>query len=285
MISPSFSILGLQIHWYGLLVALSIVTAWQLIIHRAQQVSTSVRQKDKARSVRELVEQSLVWMLIGGFIGARLWHVLTDWWRYVESPLEGLYVWNGGMSIVGGVVGGLVGWFVFAQLYKLDRRHWWLVPDLVIFGLPFAQAIGRLGNFINQELYGVPTSLPWGLYIDPSHRLPGFESISWYHPLFAYEALGMLMIGTLIWVLGYRHPEWIGTGRFVAIYLTFYSLFRFSLDFFRIDRGLQVVSAGSLSLGVNQLVLFLVALAMGAYWIRTWRLSANQDEETIYERK
>ena len=108
--------------------------------------------------------------------------------------------------------------------------------DLAALGLPLGQAIGRLGNWVNQELYGLPTTLPWGIYIAPENRVSGFEAYSHFHPLFAYEAAWMLL--TYIFFYGYLYRQkkiQLGTGMYALGYLASYAVIRFSLDFLRIN--------------------------------------------------
>ena len=122
--------------------------------------------------------------------------------------------------------------WIYTRRKKLAFATW---LDLVAPGLALAQAIGRWGNFFNQELYGAPTNLPWKLYIDPAHRLPGYESIAYYHPLFLYECLWNLAnMAILLWI-SHRFSDRLKTGDIFLGYLVIYPLGRFLLDFLRLD--------------------------------------------------
>ena len=136
----------------------------------------------------EIILDLLVWLVIGGIVGARLWHVFTpspsliaqgiDTKFYLTHPLDLMNIRRGGMGIPGAVIGGALALFLFTRKYKLNFIDW---VDISAPGLALGQAIGRWGNFFNQELYGAPTDLPWKLFIDPAHRLPEFSSNQYYN--------------------------------------------------------------------------------------------------------
>ena len=155
--------LQIPIRWYGLLivtgaVAASFYAAWYV----------------KRRGFNpDIVWDSLIWLLVSGILGARIWYVLNDIiggnTRYLQNPAEIPQIWHGGLNILGGVVvAALVGW-LYSKKYKID---FWLLADAAGPAMLLGQAIGRWGNFINQELYGPPTTLPWGIPIDAAHRIP-----------------------------------------------------------------------------------------------------------------
>ncbi|MCW2599023.1 MAG: prolipoprotein diacylglyceryl transferase [Frankiales bacterium] len=165
-----------------------------------------------------------------GLVGARLYHVITSPDLYLKHPVDALYVWHGGLGIWGGVLGGALGaWFV------LRRRgiSFLAFADALAPALPVAQAIGRFGNYFNQELFGRPTTLPWGLEIDPSHRPPGYGTFSTFHPTFLYEALWDLGVaGLVIWA----DRRWqLGKGRAFALYVAAYCVGRGWIEALRID--------------------------------------------------
>lgn len=153
----------------------------------------------------EIVWDVFVYLLIGGIIGARVWHILTPspssgvttgW--YLSHPLDALAVWKGGLGIPGAIIGGLIALFFYSRRMQINFAEW---TDIGAPSLALGQAIGRWGNFINQELYGAPTSLPWRIYIDPDRRLAGYLDVEYYHPLFLYESLWSLMnMFLLLWI-------------------------------------------------------------------------------------
>jgi len=165
-----------------------------------------------------------------GLVGARIYHVITSPDHYLEHPVDVLYIWHGGLGIWGGVLGGALGaWFV------LRRRGigFWPFADAVAPAIPVAQAIGRWGNWFNQELFGKPTSLPWGLRIDPQNRPSGYGSYLTFHPTFLYESLWNLGVAALV-ILAERRWR-MGRGRAFALYVAAYTLGRAWIEALRID--------------------------------------------------
>jgi phosphatidylglycerol---prolipoprotein diacylglyceryl transferase len=169
-------------HWYGFIVGLAVsVVVWGLDYH-LQRSSNTVKY---ALSNRQLIALLLIILA-----GARLWHIATDWQLYGQLSWQLLAVWQGGLSILGAIVAAVVGvWW----LVPMKSQRLWLLDTLVLW-LPIGQAVGRLANWVNQELYGLPTTVPWGIYINSDRRLPGYEFFDYYHPLFAYEAIGLLLL-------------------------------------------------------------------------------------------
>ncbi len=130
------------------------------------------------------------------------------------------------------MIGGVITLFLFARKHHLPFAVW---LDLLSPPLALGQAIGRWGNFFNQELYGAPTHLPWAIYIDPQRRYPEFRDVSYYHPLFLYESLWNLAnMALLLWV-SRRFKTWLRPGDLFLIYLVIYPLGRFMLEFLRLD--------------------------------------------------
>jgi phosphatidylglycerol:prolipoprotein diacylglycerol transferase len=205
--------------------------------------------------------------LIGGIVGARLWHILTPppssgitaaW--YLTHPLDALAVWKGGLGIPGAVIGGLVVLYFYTRRHKLDFAQW---ADITAPSLALGQAIGRWGNFFNQELYGAPTNLPWKLYIDPAHRLANYETEEYYHPLFLYESLWNLGNMFLLLWISRRYADRLKNGDLFLIYLIVYPVGRFMLDFLRLDASM----VGGIN--INQTVMAVVAVLSTAALL--WR--------------
>lgn len=202
---------------------------------------------------------SLFWILIGGILGARLWHVLLPskssgitLQYYLQNPSQILAVWNGGLGIPGGVIGGLFGGWLYCKKngFKLAR-----FADSIAPGLALGQAIGRLGNYFNQELYGAPTDLPWALTIDPDNRVRGFENQATYHPLFLYEMIyNLINMALLLWI-DRKFEKKLKDGDIFLCYLVIYPVGRFLLEFLRLDTAM----VGGLNM--NQLIMAVTALA------------------------
>ncbi len=301
----SFNFFSLQFHVYGLILGLSIwLGVW------LAEINARAKHLDL-----DILRSAYWWALIGGVLGARAWHVMTDWQLYVDVPWSALAIWQGGLSVLGGVLGGVVGLYLFClkkstqdtahvgasrKNFKninisnsnyycennsfhnlsvssilnkflckthLSSNNLFLgLLDLAALSLPISQAIGRLGNFFNQELYGWPTSLPWAVTIDPAHRFSGWQEFATYHPLFAYEMIFLILLWlVLIWFdkratnfgetlfqvkKNLRSSNLVPIGSTFLLYIFLYSWGRFGLDFLRIDRPAVFVG-----LGFNQIVL------------------------------
>lgn len=170
-----------------------------------------------------------------GIIGGRIYHVATDWEKYFGSGqnwIDALKIWNGGLGIWGAILFGGVGAWIGCKYYKI-----YLPPfaDAIAPGIIFAQAIGRLGNYFNQELFGKPTDLAWGLEIAEKFRPQGFESFSTFHPTFLYEIIWNVLIGFGLIYLDRKYK--IGHGRLFALYVSLYSLGRLFIENLRIDEA------------------------------------------------
>ncbi len=175
-----------KIYFYGIIIMSGVIAAAYVAYKRAPKYGQDP----------ERVWDMVTWAVIAGVIGARLWHILTPspslvaqgitTLYYLTHPLDAIDIRNGGLGIVGAVAGGALAIFIYLRRNKASFLTW---VDIIAPGLIMAQAIGRWGNFVNQELYGAPTNLPWALFIDPSHRLPQFADVAYYHPTFLYECL------------------------------------------------------------------------------------------------
>lgn len=253
----------LSVRFYGVIIISGAILAAFLASTRAKRMGQNPEQ----------IWDMLIWLIIGGIIGARIWHVLTPppsmtdqgitTMYYFTHPLEILKVWNGGLGIVGGVIGGFLALVIYSRNMKNSLFAW---IDIIAPCLLLAQAIGRWGNFVNQELYGAPTSLPWKLYIEPANRLEGFTNVEYYHPLFLYESLwNLLSIGILIWIEK-RFSKALKTGDSFLLYLILYPLTRFTLEFLRLN--------ASLVAGVNAnqwvMVIVMVFSVIALFW-RHWK--------------
>ncbi len=240
------------VHYYGIILMAGAVAAAFLAAWEARRWNEDP----------EIVWDGLAWVLIGGVVGARIWHILTPPPSMVEQgittrfylthPLDALAVWNGGLGIPGAVIGGCLAIFFFARRNKLEFAFW---VDVAAPAVALGQAIGRWGNFVNQELYGLPTDLPWGIFIDEVNRLPGYADSTHFHPLFLYESLWNLAnLFFLLW-LGQRFADRLRNGDLFLTYLITYPLGRFLIEFIRLD------SAQVAGLNANQALMALVALA------------------------
>ncbi len=256
----SFFIGTFEIRFYGIILMLGALIGALLAQKEAKR-----RGEDP-----EILWDMMLWLLIAGIAGARLWHVLTPppssiaqgftTEYYFTHPLDLINTRNGGLGIPGAVIGGLLALYIFTRKNKLAFLVW---ADIAAPALALAQAIGRWGNYVNQELYGAPTSLPWKIFIDTQHRLSGFEEQAYYHPLFLYEALWNLSnMALLLWIP--RHfSKRIKDGDLFLLYMVIYPVGRFLLEFLRLDASMLS------GINANQTVMAIVAfLAAFSLWFR-----------------
>jgi len=252
---------SLTFRYYGILLMSGAVAAAYL----------TGRLLKSERKDPDIAWDGLIWVLIFGVIGARLYHVLTpsistvdlgkDVGYFLTNPLEILNIPAGGLGIPGAIIGGLFGAYLFSRRRKIGFGS---LIDAAAPGLALAQAIGRWGNYVNQELYGLPTTLPWGIRIDPRNRLRGYESFERFHPLFLYESiLNFINFLILMWFWRNKRDK-LKDGDIFLIYLVMYPLQRFLLEYLRLD----YVEIGP-GTNLNQLLALGVALGAGiALYVR-----------------
>ena len=225
----------LELRAYGLMIALGVLAAVWMSRWR-----WAARGGDP-----EQISRIALWAVPAGLVGARLYHMITDWRKFHEEGwLEVFAIWHGGLGIPGGMLAGiLVGlWMVRRQ--GMDRGE---TLAAVVPALPLAQAIGRIGNWFNQELFGSPTDLPWGLEIDEAHRPAQYLDVETFHPTFLYEAVWNLLLCSLLVVLDRRRlrrgapalvtdPRRVSRpGSLLAVYAGGYGLGRLWIEAVRID--------------------------------------------------
>lgn len=247
-----FYIGKLFIHFYGVIIMFGAVLAAWL---------ATVEAKRRGYNP-DVVWDVMPWLLIAGIIGARIWHILTPPASMVElgittkyyltHPLDAINIRAGGLGIPGAVMGGALALWLYTRKKKLSFASW---VDIIAPGLALAQAIGRWGNFINQELYGAPTSLPWAIFIEPSRRLAEYKDIAYYHPMFFYEFLWNLMNMTVLLILGRKFKEKLFRGDIFLIYLIIYPVGRFFLEFIRLDPS----NVGGIN--ANQTIMAIIAIS------------------------
>ena len=219
-----------------------------------------------------LVYDVAIWAVPFGIIGGRLYHVMTDWSTYFGAQglglLDAMRIWEGGLGIWGAIALGTVGAWIGC------RRHGVPLPpfaDALAVGVPLAQAIGRVGNWFNQELFGRPTDLPWGLEIDPVHRPEGYEQFATFHPTFLYEALWLIGVAALV---AWADRRWkLGHGRAFALYVAAYCVGRLGMELLRIDPATQIAG-----IRVNVFTSVLVGLGALVYFVISSRTHPGREE-------
>jgi prolipoprotein diacylglyceryl transferase len=219
--SNAIHIGSLQLRAYGLMIAFGVLAAVWLAQKRFVQLGVGTAED---------VAHIATWAVPAGVIGARAYHVITDWNLFSDDPLRALRIWEGGLGIPGGLLAG-----VLVGLWRTKIRVGRLGPALTAGApaIPLAQAIGRLGNWWNQELFGRPTTLPWGLEIDVQHRPARYADVATFHPTFLYECLWNAALCVALIVIGKRFA--LRPGRLFALYLCGYSLARFFIEGLRVD--------------------------------------------------
>lgn len=214
-INPNILTIGpLAIRWYGVMYLIGFTAAYFLVKYqlRSRKIPIST----------QAIDSLFLFLLSGLVIGARLGYVIFyNLGDYLRSPLEIFAVWHGGMSFHGGLIGSVVAGLIFCRKYKVDS---WQLSDLIIVTAPIGLGMGRLGNFVNGELYGRVTDVPWGMVFPSGGSLPR-------HPSQLYEFLleGVILF-SILWFLRNKNLK---SGTLTSVFLMLYGLFRFSVEFYR----------------------------------------------------
>jgi prolipoprotein diacylglyceryl transferase len=222
-----------------------------------------------------VVDRVAVWAVLAGLVGARIGFVLPRLDRFATDPLAALAVWEGGLTFFGALAGGLLG-----SCWALRRHN----SPIGLFltaaapALPLAQAIGRWGNYFNQELYGRPTDLPWALAVDPAHRVDPYQAQDTFHPTFLYESLwNLALVAALIWIDRRLH---LRRGSLFLLYLVGYGAGRFWIELLRVDADFRILGLSRNNL--NALLIIIVGLATLWWWQR--RPTPQDDADTAPSR-
>lgn len=241
----AISIGPLELRAYGLMIALGVIAA--VGIARRRWTARGGNPDD--------ISALALWAVPAGLVGARLYHVITDWRRFEGRWWHVPAVWEGGLGIPGGLAAGVLAGVWVARRRRLPVAE---LLDVAAPAIPVAQAIGRLGNWFNQELFGRPTSLPWALEIDPEHRPAGYEQFATFHPTFLYESLWCIVIAGLVVWADRRFRT--GHGRAFALYVAGYCVGRLWIERLRIDEANTI-----LGFRLNEWTSVLVFLGAVAY--------------------
>ena len=234
----AFQIGSFPVHWYGICYAVGLAAVYLLLVREARR-----RRQDA-----ELVGNAMIVVAIAALIGGRLYHVIDQWALYAPDPItailpisrqaDGSYAFAGfsGLGVPGGIITGTIAAWLLTRRHRVD---FWTWADIVAPALFVMQAVGRFGNFFNQELYGPPTSLPWGIAIDCAHRVAAYPceafplATTHFQPLFLYESVsGLVGAATLLWLARNRTARLV-PGDLLLIFFVWYGATRFILEFFR----------------------------------------------------
>jgi len=211
----------LDLRFYGVLIASGAFLALQWTVRRYERMDGDAA----------LAERAALAAILFGFLGARIGYVIPRLDRFLDRPLEILAIWQGGLALFGGLTAGTIAVILVTRRGKGDVRA---MADAVAPALPLAQAIGRWGNYFNQELYGRPTDLPWALQVDPAFRRPAeFADEPTFHPTFLYESLwNLLLVGVLVRL---DRRRTLPRGALILVYAVGYGIGRFLTELLRID--------------------------------------------------
>src|SRR4051812_9752651 len=229
--SPSDGVLHLgpiPLHMYGLMIALGVLVAAR--VGRTRYIAKGSGEEAESKARGESFDSVAFWAVIAGIIGARLYHVITDYQLFEGHWERTVQIWKGGLGIWGAVIGGAV------AVWIVGRRRGLVFADLadsIVPGLAFAQAIGRWGNWFNQELFGGPTNLPWAVEIDAAHRPTGYAHYATFQPTFLYESLWCLALGFALLAVDRKFK--LARGQLTALYAAGYTAFRLPMEEMRID--------------------------------------------------
>ena len=247
----AFTIFGIDIMWYGVLMATGMILGTIIALKEAKRVG--IKEDD----VLDLAMFSIPF----GLLGARLYYVIFNWTYYSQNPSQILNFRGGGMAIHGALIAGILTGYVFTKIRKVNFLK---MADAVIIGMPLAQAIGRWGNFINGEAHGGPTNLPWGIMVD------GVK----VHPTFLYESIWNVGVFVVLWLLRKKKQY---EGEIIVWYVGLYSLGRFFIEGLRTD---------SLMLGPLRMAQVIsLAGVVGAIIAHIYLSKKNKESITIEEQK
>lgn len=245
----------ITVYWYGLFIVSGILAAMLVALKLAEHYQVGKN---------EIIDIAF-WSIITGVIGARIYHVGLEFPYYWDNPEKIIKIWEGGLAIHGALLfGGLTAWF----LVRKYNINFWKLASIVVPGIALGQAIGRWGNYFNQEVYGLPTTLPWGIPIDQTNRLAEYYFSNYFHPTFLYESIGnfcifLILISAHIWVIKNKKQNKVNYSHWVTAYISLYSVLRFFLEFIRTDPtpeiwGLRWPQIVSISIVISVIIVYIV---------------------------
>jgi len=240
-VSPVINLGFIQIRWYGIIMALAVLAGY--FVARKKSWKLGISPAD--------VDNYTFWSVIVGVIGARLYFAVFDYQYFVSNPTEIYKVWHGGLSIYGAIIAGLIFTYFFTRKKAYTFAQ---LFNLAALSVPLGQAVGRFGNFFNQEAFGSPTNLPWKMYVAPQYRPAEFSQASFFHPAFLYEAIFDLFIFFVLWKMFGKSK----TGNIGLMFLALYSLGRFFIE------GIRVDSVFINGLRADQIIALLIMIIAGA---------------------
>lgn len=278
----------LQIRYYGIIIVIAMLVGATVAARLARRTG---RDPDH-------IWGALTWAIIPAIIGARLWFVLFPPKALIDQGMDSVWffqnffnlqngaiaIWSGGLSIFGAVLGGLLGAYIYIRRNKLPLLPW---LDIAAVALPLGQAIGRWANFVNQELYGLPTTLPWGITIESAKRIEPFKSLvdypvtTLFHPLFLYESLWCILAFIVLLNLFLRYRERFLPGDFFLIYLAQYAVIRIVLEGIRVE----VTNVPFTTINLGQAFMAVVLVGAVGYFLYRHRQGAVAAQQPTAQTK
>lgn len=254
----TLSIGPLTIHYYGLLIGIGVLVA----------IWVTMRRFGRLGGDPSVAESISIWAVVAGLLGARAAYVIPRWSEVTSGSFWHVFaIWRGGLAFFGGLTAGaIVGLGLMLYRRTPGKGRWWNVAayaDAAAIGIPAAQAIGRWGNYMNQELFGTPSNLPWAVQIAPQFRPAQYADFTTFHPTFLYESLWNALIVIPVLLLIEKRFK-IARGNMIFGYLVFYGVGRFLLEFIRTDQATYVFG-----IRANQLVAAIVVIvALAVFFIK-----------------
>ena len=261
----AFGFGNFEIRWYGILIAaallIGIIVSYFLAKYRGQKP--------------EEVVNFAPFAVIFGVLGARLLHVVVNW-SYYSANLSYIFAFRrGGLAIQGVMLGGVLALLVFCKIRKLD---FWLWVDIMSPALILGQAIGRWGNYFNQEAFGLPTSLPWGIFIEAPYRPAAYSNSEFFHPTFFYEFVANLLLFGLLLLIHWfykKRPDRFPDGLIFATYLGVYAIYRTIIEYYRVDSS---VFLGIKVVYILDAIAIIIALVIVNNLVKKFRLKKIREE-------
>lgn len=256
----AFTLFGRDVYWYGVLMALGILIGVWLTIREG---------KRKKLTEDDILDMCLV-IIPSGVVGARLYYVIFEWASYASNPIRALYIWEGGLAIYGAVIGGLIGMFIYSRVKKIRFLK---LADCIAPGLVLAQAIGRWGNFFNQEAFGLPINngelmwFPFAVYIEGYHTFNGQPCSNPYHmATFFYESVWCIIVFIILWSCRKKFKH---DGDAILSYAALYGLERMFVERLRGDSLYIIKPGGAIAAGVrvSEMLSFILVVAIAAFFL------------------
>ena len=256
----AFTLFGRDVYWYGVLMALGILIGVWLTLREG---------KRKKLTEDDILDMCLV-IIPSGVVGARLYYVIFEWASYASNPIRALYIWEGGLAIYGAVIGGLIGMFIYSRVKKIRFLK---LADCIAPGLVLAQAIGRWGNFFNQEAFGLPINngelmwFPFAVYIEGYHTFNGQPCSNPYHmATFFYESVWCFIVFIILWSCRRKFKH---DGDAILSYAALYGLERMFVERLRGDSLYIIKPGGSIAAGVRvlEMLSFILVVAIAAFFL------------------